>query len=265
MLFLLVKEAMNPKHPYVYPDELASKVRAIIRDSAIRILPVVNEDKKLLGKVSRRDLMAISSNLTTIRAQGIMTPARYVANVNDELPSTVKRMLEVDVWYAPVITSSDDRTYLGVLGLEQFIDQAVRHSPEKLTKNVAEVMTEKVAVADWEDEVDNIWRMMQQRRYSGLPVVKKGVLMGMVTQRDLLDKGYAFPNFEASKGRFSNPPKIKDLYQPNVMAVFPDTKILQAAKIIVSKDVGRVPVKDEKTGTLMGIIDREDVAKLLIK
>jgi CBS domain-containing protein len=33
---------------------------------------------------------------------------------------------------------------------------------------------------------------------------------------------------------------------------------------MVSKDVGRVPVKD-KNGKLLGIVDREDVARLVVK
>jgi CBS domain-containing protein len=33
---------------------------------------------------------------------------------------------------------------------------------------------------------------------------------------------------------------------------------------MVSKNIGRIPVKDEK-GRLIGIVDREDVVRLLVK
>ena len=50
----------------------------------------------------------------------------------------------------------------------------------------------------------------------------------------------------------------------DLVAVRPSVKAIKVAKVIVSKDVGRVPVKDEK-GKLVGIVDREDIARLLVK
>jgi acetoin utilization protein AcuB len=52
--------------------------------------------------------------------------------------------------------------------------------------------------------------------------------------------------------------------ETQVIAVEPQIKIIRVAKIMVSKDIGRVPVVDKK-GKLIGIVDREDVAKLLVK
>lgn len=49
-----------------------------------------------------------------------------------------------------------------------------------------------------------------------------------------------------------------------ITAVKPSTKMIQVAKVMVSKDVGRVPVEDEN-GKLVGIVDREDIARLLAK
>jgi CBS domain-containing protein len=49
-----------------------------------------------------------------------------------------------------------------------------------------------------------------------------------------------------------------------ITAVEPSTKMIQVAKAMVSKDIGRVPVKDEK-GRLVGIVDREDVARMLVR
>jgi CBS domain-containing protein len=41
-------------------------------------------------------------------------------------------------------------------------------------------------------------------------------------------------------------------------------KAIQVAKVMISKDIGRVPVKDEN-GKLIGIVDREDIVRLLVK
>jgi len=259
---LRVKEIMDGKHPAIYMDELATKARAVIRDFNLRILPVTDGDKKLLGKVSRRDVMTISSSKSSIQVKGIMTPARHVATVDDDVMSTVKTMLKVDVWCAPVVTSPQDGTYRGVLGLESFIEKQIETSPEKFAREVSEIMTKDVVTCSPEDEVEHIWRLMQERRFAGLPVVKNGKLVGIVTQRDLLQSGAVLPTFESKKGRFS--PRISSVMQTNVVAVEPSVRAIRVAKVMVSKDIGRVPVKD-RGGRLVGIVDREDVVRLVVK
>ena len=119
---MLIKGIMNERHPFIYEDELATKARATIRNLNLRILPVTDKNKKLLGKVSRRDVMIISSSVSPIKVKGIMTPAKHVATMEEDVNSTVKAMLQADVWVAPVVTSNQDRTYRGTVGLESFIE-----------------------------------------------------------------------------------------------------------------------------------------------
>lgn len=261
---MLIKEIMDERHPSIHEDELATKARALIRDLSLRILPVVDDHKKLLGKVSRRDVMTISSSVSPMRVKGIMTPAKHVATVDDEAVATIKAMLKVDVWYAPVVTSFQDKTCRGVVGLENFMETSIRTSPEKLVKDVSESMTRDIVTCAPEDEVDNIWRLMQQKRLGGLPVVKSGKLVGIVTQKDLLESGSVLPAFEAQKGRFQASSKISSIMKTGVTTVKPSTSMVQAAKLMVSRDIGRVPVEDEK-GRLLGVVDREDVVRMLVR
>jgi CBS domain-containing protein len=97
-----------------------------------------------------------------------------------------------------------------------------------------------------------------------LPVVKNGKLVGIVTQKDLLESGAMLPTFESKKGRFRDSPKISSVMNTNVVAVEPSTKVIRVARVMVSKDVGRIPVTD-KNGKLLGIVDREDVARLVVR
>ncbi len=261
---MLVKEIMDEKHPFIYEDELATKARALIRDLGLRLLPVTDKNRKLLGKVSRRDVLIISSSVSPIRVKGIMTTARHIAAVGDDAASTIKAMLKVDAWYAPVVTSYQDKTHKGIIGLENFIEPLIKIAPEKFLKDVSEVMAKDVIASSPEDGVDNIWRLMQEKRFAGLPVVKNDKIVGMITQGDLLESGAIMPTFEDPKGRFRTPPKISSVMKTHVITVEPSTKMIRVAKVIVSKNIGRVPVKD-KNGKLVGIVDREDVARMLVK
>ncbi|MGB9959185.1 MAG: CBS domain-containing protein [Candidatus Bathyarchaeales archaeon] len=259
-----VKEITNEKHPFVYEDELATKARALIRDFSVRILPITNTDKKLLGIVSRSAIMAISSSISPIKVKGIMTEPKQTATLEDDAFKKVKEMIQLDEWYIPVVNSPTEKILRGVLGLENFIENIIKTSPEKLAKPVSEIMSTNVLTCSPEDEVDNVWRLMQTKAFAGLPVTVKGKLVGIITQKDLLESGALMPTFESSKGRFRTPTKISSVMKTQVIAVEPSIKAIRVAKIMVSKDIGRVPVIDEDR-TLVGIVDREDVAKLIVK
>lgn len=259
-----VKEITNEKYPSIYVDELATKARATIRDFDLRILPVIDENKKVLGIVSRGNIMTISSSISPVRVQGIMTNPKCIVTLSDEVTPTVKEMIRLDEWYIPIVNTHQNKIYRGVLGLENFIETAIKISPEKLAKPVSEIMSKNVVTCSPEDEVDNIWRLMQTKSFAGLPVVKKDKLVGIVTQKDLLESGAVLPTFESAKGRFRSSSKIYSIMKTEVIAVKSSTKAIRVAKVMVFNNIGRVPVKDEED-RLSGIVDREDVARLLVE
>ncbi|MEM3728933.1 MAG: CBS domain-containing protein [Candidatus Bathyarchaeia archaeon] len=255
---------MNEKHPFIYDDELATKARALIRDFSLRILPVTNRERKLLGVVSRGVVMTISSSVSPIKVKGIMTNPKHVATIDDDAFQTIKAMLRVDEWCTPVVNNKTENLLKGVLGLENFIENIIKTSPEKLAKPVSEIMSTNLLTCSPEDEIDNVWRLMQDKSLAGLPVTVKNKLVGIITQRDLLESGALMPTFESHKGRFKASTKISAVMKTNVIAVQPSVKAIRVAKVMVSKDIGRVPVVDEE-GRLIGIVDREDIARLIIK
>lgn len=262
-----VKETMDAKHPFIFMSEPATKARAVMRDFSLRLLPIINADKKLQGIVTRHEIMTISSAISPILVKGIMTQPRQTATANEEALAVVKNMVRLE-WYIPIIEAAQDKTYRGVLGLQNFMDAVIRTSPEKLAKidvPVSEVMTRNVIAVTIDDQIDNIWRLMQEKNIAGFPVVKKdNRVVGVVSQKDLLDSGQVFPRFESRKGQYRTPAKVMSVMQPNVVTVKPVASAAKVAKVMVSKDIGRVPVVD-RDGRLLGIVDREDIVKRMIR
>lgn len=258
-----VEEITNFEYPSIYEDETVTKARAILRDFSIRMLPITNLEKRLLGVITRRDVMVISSSKSLIKVMGVMTHPKHVAQMGDDAYQTVRRMIKVGEWYVPLVNSATEKVLLGVIGLENFIEQTIRHSPEKLALPVSEAMTTNVLTCSPEDEVDDVWRLMQEKAIAGLPVTLKGKLVGILTQKDLLESGFATPTFESDKGRFRSPTKVANIMKTQVIAVRPEVKAIRVAKVMVSKDIGRVPVVD-KDKKLLGIVDREDIVKIII-
>ncbi|MBC7130898.1 CBS domain-containing protein, partial [Candidatus Bathyarchaeota archaeon] len=225
---------------------------------------VINSEKRLLGIVTRGTIMTISSSKSPIKVKGIMTSPKYLSEIEEDAYQTIKRMIKMDEWYSPVVNSATEKILLGVIGLENFIDYIIRHSPEKLAPPVSEIMTTNVLTCSPEDEVDNVWRLMQERNFAGLPVTFKDKLVGIITQKDLLENGFAMPTFESAKGRFRSPVKVSAIMQTQVIAVTPNVRAIRVARVMVSKDIGRVPVID-KNWKLLGMVDREDIARLIVK
>jgi len=254
---------MDRSYPQLYEDELATKARAILRSRELRILPVVDDRKRLVGMISRGDVMVITSSISPIQVKGIMSTPKFVATIDMDAFHAGREMIRLDEWYIPAVKSSQDYTFMGVLGLENLIDVFLKRSVAKLSRVVSEFMSTKLVTCSQEDEVDNVWRLMQEQSFTGLPVVNRGRVVGMVTQKNLLDSGVIFPAFEAKKGRFKAPSKISSVMKTSVISLPPTATIKEAAELMLEKNIGRVPIVD-KEGKIIGIIDREDVVKALL-
>jgi CBS domain-containing protein len=261
---LRVLDIADKKYPSIYEDELATKARAILRERGLRTLPVVDKDKRLVGVISRSDIMTITSSVSPIRVKGIMSNPRFVATPDMEARSVVQKMLRLDEWYIPVVKSSQNKTYIGMLGLENFIAAYLERETSKLSTPLSKVMSTELFVCSVDDEVDDVWRAMQKRSFSGCPVVAKGKLVGMLTQANLLESSMVFPVFEAKKGRFKTPSKISSVMRVPVVSLKPTNTVKDAARLMLKKGIGRVPIVD-RNGKLVGIVDREDIVRTLIK
>jgi acetoin utilization protein AcuB len=173
-------------------------------------------------------------------------------------------MLRLDEWYVPVVRSSQNKTYTGMLGLENFIAAYLKKETSRLSTPLSRVMSTELFVCSVNDEVDDVWRAMQEKAFSGCPVVAKGRLVGMLTQANLLESSMIFPAFEAKKGRFKTPPKVSSIMKVPVISLKPTSTVKDAAELMLKKGIGRVPIVDRK-GKLVGIVDREDIVRALIK
>lgn len=255
---------MNPNHPSVYPDEHGTKARAILRESRLRVLPVVDERRRVLGVVSRSDVMAISSSVSPMRVRGIMSKVKFAATLDMDAIQAGRELLRIDEWYVPVVKSPTDYIYMGMLGLENIIKPLYERKAAGLSIPLSEVMSKtQLITCTPDDEADNIWRIMRKHSFAACPVIKNGKPVGIVSQQDLLESGAIFPEFEAKKGRFRTPPTILRLMKTPAVSLKPDNTVEKAAKLMLEKNIGRVPIVDKK-GILVGIVDREDVLRALI-
>lgn len=110
---------------------------------------------------------------------------------------------------------------------------------------IREIMVEDVAYVTLPGSREELMGICKERYISGIPIVKEGKVVGVVTRQDLL--------------RNPDEEQIALLMSRNPITVSPDATIVEAARIILSRRIRRLPVMEEEK--LVGIISIADIVR----
>ena len=138
---------------------------------------------------------------------------------------------------------------------------------------VEDIMTTNVRTVSSDKKLGEVVSLMCIYRYSGIPVVDDGKLVGTVSESDVLGKmfpkledlmsGMSNVDYDAQMDQYSDVVGItvRDVMSPVVISVKPDMHILQAASMMVGRKFRRIPVAigDE----LLGMVSMGDVHKAI--
>jgi CBS domain-containing protein len=113
---------------------------------------------------------------------------------------------------------------------------------------ISDLMSFPVYSLDSCASMEKVARTLREKGCTGLPIVEDGKLVGMISRRD-----FAKLNNKRSHLKKS----VKAYMQREVMTIGPGISPLQAARIMVRHDIGRLPVIEN--GRVIGIVTRSDV------
>jgi CBS domain-containing protein len=116
---------------------------------------------------------------------------------------------------------------------------------------VSEAMTRNVRIANPEETIQAVARMMVTLDAGALPVAEGDHLVGMITDRDIAVRGIA-----EGKGPET---KVRDVMTPEVRYCFDDQDIAEVTRNMADIQVRRLPVID-RAKRLVGILSLGDVA-----
>ncbi|MRG85523.1 CBS domain-containing protein [Salinibacillus xinjiangensis] len=118
-------------------------------------------------------------------------------------------------------------------------------------KSMRDIMTTNVETCSADDSVHEAAVKMKNLDVGAIPVVDgQKNLMGIVTDRDLVIRGYA--------SKKSDSAKIQEVMSNDMVSVSPDTDIQEASQIMADKQIRRLPVAEN--GKLVGIVSLGDLS-----
>lgn len=111
---------------------------------------------------------------------------------------------------------------------------------------VRDVMVREVAYAEIPGNRDDVLKALQDRKVSGLPVVKKGEVVGIITRSDLL------------RNREEDQTALLMTRDPVVIS--PERSIVEASKLLIQHKIRRLPVVEGKE--LVGLVTVADIVRV---
>lgn len=148
-----------------------------------------------------------------------------------------------------------------------------------MTKSVAEVMTPDPITVNPQTPLSDAIKIIAEKRISGMPVVDdNGKLVGVISESDLMWKetGVEPPPYIMildSVIYLQNPARydkeihkvlgqiVDDVMSKKTISIHPQQTLREAANLMHEKNIRRLPVVDENTGAVVGILTRGDIIR----
>ena len=134
---------------------------------------------------------------------------------------------------------------------------------------VEELMTTKVFTVEPNDLIDRVFFLIHYEKIRHLPVLEKGKLVGIVSDRDLYKALGPKSNSKVVESNKDGhhlhivPQKVTHIMHRGVLTFRPDTMASEAAAIMAENRIGALPVLDREN--LVGILSATDILKVFAR
>jgi len=188
------------------------------------------------------DVMMVPSN-TDLKRDDIDTSNKITDNIELEVPILSSPMDKVTGSEMGIAMAREGA--LGVihrnLGVKRQIEMV-----KKVKRSENWIIREPYTVTP-DIKARKAKKIMDEKDISGLPVLEKGNLIGIVTKRDL--------RFETELGK-----TVREVMTSDLITAEPDTDIVEAKSILNENKIEKLPLVDEEN-RLQGLITVRDIEK----
>ena len=183
------------KEVFTVPETMQlDEVARLMLENGIGSVPVMNEEDKMVGIVSKADFVTLAVGIAfeKITVKEIMTKDLTVVSPTERLVHARRQMIESHVGRLPVV---DDESLVGMVTskdlMRAFIDFR-KKVPEKYQKSqikevlVDDIMSSNPTFTSKDVTIAEVAKIMMETGYNGLPVVEDNQVVGIITQTDIL-------------------------------------------------------------------------------
>ena len=126
-------------------------------------------------------------------------------------------------------------------------------------------MSKNVITIDVNDSMQDAMRILKKNGIRMLPVMRKGKLVGIVTDRDLKKASASdATTLDVHELLYLlTKIKVKDIMTRDPITVPPDYTVEETARVLLDNKISGAPVVDQK-GKVIGTITQTDIFKVLI-
>lgn len=129
--------------------------------------------------------------------------------------------------------------------------------------NTRDLMTPNPMTVSPKATIAEVWDLMREMEIRHVPVVENGVLVGMLSDRDLarldLTRVLAVEGAGALRKELNSP--IADVMSSDVIVVEPETGLGDVLDLLIEHKVGALPVVEPDTREVVGILSYIDVLR----
>jgi len=129
--------------------------------------------------------------------------------------------------------------------VEEWIRELIEGN-QQASVQISDIMSFPVFTVESDTSMEKVASMLKDKGCTGLPVVDGEKLVGIISRRD----------FKKIKKESQLKSPVKAFMSTNIMTIEPGKSPIQAARLMVKHDVGRLPVVEN--GRIIGIITRSD-------
>lgn len=251
----------------VRKDQTVSDALKLMNKHKISRLPAISpKTGELVGIVTEKDMATkIASSkyeevpLSHMRISTIMTQDVITAKPSDEKVKVLKLMVDNHIGGIPII---DGDEIIGMVTKTDFLKN-IDTNPFNETP-IKEIMTNRVITVSPDDRLVHARRLMIDNDIARLVVVDSGLIMGIITAKDMAKTIIDFKKRVPEKYQHS---QIRNLFVQEVMSqtietTTKDASITDVAKIMVEKEFSGMPVSDDKN-KVHGIVSKTDILRYI--
>lgn len=190
-----VKEIMTREAVSITPKYSIRESVDLMLEKGIGSLPIVDKEDKLVGIVTERDFaLALAGSLTTETVGDIMIKDVITTTPGTPIESCSKIMVRNNLRRIPVVeegkligivTSTDILRFFG--DKEMFASMTSNSGLDVLKRKISEIIKPNILVTESNVRLGDLCGLLAEKNIGGVPVVDDDELVGIVTERDILN------------------------------------------------------------------------------